>query len=210
MSHAFCHIKVDPADYDLLGLEWGGHYVETCVPFETRHGSQIFQRLSDGVRFAMRQKGYVIVDYIDDYVGVGVLSIANASYLALIDLMNDLGLTISQKKLVSPSTKVTCLGVLIDTVNGTISIPPEKLRDITDTVRQWLSRNVATKHELQSILGLLLYIHKCVKPACVFLNRMLDLLRFAHGRQKVMLTPDFKRDLRWFSKFLPAYNGVSL
>ena len=210
VTSAFRHIKVDPADYDLLGLEWGGHYVDTCVPFGTRHGSQIFQRLSDGVRFAMRQKGYVIVDYIDDYVGVGVPSVANASYFALIDLMNDLGLTISQKKLVSPSTKVTCLGVLIDTVNGTISIPPEKLRDVTDTVRQWLLRNVATKRELQSILGLLLYVHKCVKPERVFLNRMLDLLRFAHGRQKVTLTPDFKRDLRWFSKFLPAYNGVSL
>ena len=210
VSHAFCHVKVDPGDYDLLRLERGGHYVDTCMPFGMHHGSQIFQCLSNGIRFAMHQKGYVIIDYIDDYLTVGIPSIANVSYVALIDLMNDLGLTISQKKLVSPSTKFTCLGVLIDTVNGTISIPPEKLCDVTDTVRQWLSCDVATKRELQSILGLLLYVHKCVKPAHIFLNRMLDLLRFAHGRQKVTLTPDFKRDLRWFSKFLPAYNGVSL
>ena len=59
-------------------------------------------------------------------------------------------------------------------------------------------------------MRLLLYVHKCVKPVPIFLNRMLDLLRYAHRRQKVMLTPDFKRDLRWFSKFLPLYNGVSL
>ena len=39
---------------------------------------------------------------------------------------------------------------------------------------------------------------------------MLDLLRSAHGRQKISLTPEFKRDLRWFAKFLPMYNGVSL
>ena len=32
-------------------------------------------------------------------------------------------LEISQKKLVVPSTKVTCLGVLIDTKSGNISIP---------------------------------------------------------------------------------------
>ena len=123
--------------------------------------------------------------------------------------MGDLGLTISQK-LVPPSMQVTCLGVLIDTVKGTISIPPDKLRDVTSTVCQWLSHDVASKHDLQSILGLLLYIHKCVKPARIFLNRMLDLLRFAHTRQKVTLTPDFKRDLKWFAKFLPVYNGVSL
>ena len=114
-----------------------------------------------------------------------------------------LSLTISQKKLVPPSTQVTCLGVLIDTVKGTISIPPDKLCDVTSTVRQWLLRDVASKHELQSILGLLLYVHKCIKPA-------LDLLRFAHSHQKVTLTPDFKRDFKWFAKFLPEHNGLSL
>ena len=28
--------------------------------------------------------------------------------------------------------------------------------------------------------------------------------------QKVALTPDFKRDLIWFAKFLPQYNKMSL
>ena len=75
----------------------------------------------------MHQKGFTVLDYIDDYIGVGVPSVANASYAALIDLMNELGLTISQKKLVPPSTQATCLGVLIGTVKGTISIPERSL-----------------------------------------------------------------------------------
>ena len=29
-------------------------------------------------------------------------------------------------------------------------------------------------------------------------------------RQKIKLTSDFKRDLRWFAKFLPTYNGILL
>ena len=44
----------------------------------------------------------------------------------------------------------------------------------------------------------------------MFLNRMLELLRSSHGRQKILLTPDFKRDLRWFAKFLSRYNGISM
>ena len=210
VSRAFRHVKIDPGDYDLLGLEWQGVYVDTCIPFGTRHGSQIFQRLSDAVRYMMRQKGYVMVDYIDDYVGMGVPSVAWASYNALTELMAELGLTISEKKLVPPSTQVTCLGVLIDTVKGTLAIPPEKLQDITQAVRHWLGKDVASKRQLQSILGLLLYVHKCVKPARIFLNRMLDLLRSCHGCQKIKLTSNFKRDLRWFAKFLPTYNGISL
>ena len=33
ISRAFRHIKVDPLDYDLLGLHWRDVYVDTCVPF---------------------------------------------------------------------------------------------------------------------------------------------------------------------------------
>ena len=181
-------------------------YVDTCVPFGTRHGSQIFQRLSEAIRYIMRQKDFVMVDYIDDYVGMGVPSIAWVSYNALTELMGEQGLTIIEKKLVPPSTQVTCLGVLID--KGTLSIPPEKLHDITQVVCHWLGKDVTSKRQLQSILGLLLYVHKCVKPAHIFLNRMLDLLRSLHGRKKIELTHGFKRDLRWFAKFLPAYNGI--
>ena len=75
---------------------------------------------------------------------------------------------------------------------------------------QWLSRVFCTKRQLQSILGLLLYVHKCVKRARAFLNRLLAILRSNHDSQKIILTSNFKRDLRWFAKFLPQYNGVSL
>ena len=182
VSRAFRHVKVDPGDYDLLGLQWQGYYLDTCVPFETLHGSQIFQCLSDGIRYIMRQKGFPMIDYIDDYVGFGIPSIAWASYEALLELMDQLGLTVSEKNLVPPSTCVTCLGIMIDTVAGTIAIPPEKLATILSEVRRWLRSDVASKRQLQSILGLLLYIHKCVRPARVLLNRML--LRSAHGRSK--------------------------
>ena len=46
VSRAFRHAKVDPGGYDLRGLDWHHAYVDTCVPFGTRHGSQIFQLLS--------------------------------------------------------------------------------------------------------------------------------------------------------------------
>ena len=78
------------------------------------------------------------------------------------------------------------------------------------TLNEWHNKKTCTKRQLQSLPGLLLYVHKCVKPARAFLNCMLALLRSGHAKQKIDLTPDFKRDLRWFGKFLPLYNGVSL
>ena len=103
--------------------------------------------------------------------------------------MNDLGLTISDSKLGAPSTKVVCLGVLINTKDGTVSILPEKLRQISDTVRQWLTKETCIKRQLQLLLGLLLSVHKSVKPARAFLNRLLTLLRSGHASQKNSLDP---------------------
>ena len=116
----------------------------------------------------------------------------------------------SEKKLVSPTTQATCLGVNINTIAGTISIPPEKLDQITNTVKLWLTKMRCTKKELQSLLGQLLYVHKCVRPARIFLNRMLELLRHNYENSVINLTHGFRRDLRWFDRFLRKYNGVSM
>ena len=37
LSRAFRHIKVDPLDYDLLGLSWHHVYINTYVPLGSRH-----------------------------------------------------------------------------------------------------------------------------------------------------------------------------
>ena len=48
-----------------------------------------------------------------------------------LNLLQELGFTISEKKLTRPDTKVVCLGIMFDTAACTISIPPTKLQDTT-------------------------------------------------------------------------------
>ena len=76
-------------------------------------------------------------------------------------------------------------------------------------LQDWQHKKFCSKQQLQSLLGNLLYIHKCVHPARMFLNRMLDLLRANYDKKSITLTHDFKRDLMWFIKFAEKYNGVS-
>ena len=101
-----------------MGLNWDGFYFDSCLPFGFKHGSKIFQRTIDAVRYIMRNQNYDIINYIDDLIGFGLPSTVHSSYKYLLE---KLGLTISNKKLIPPSTVVTCLGVQIDTVQGTIS-----------------------------------------------------------------------------------------
>ena len=210
VSRAFRHLKIDPGDYDLLGLRWDAAFFDTCLPFGSRHGSQNFQRVSDAVRYALHCHGYRVTNYIDDFVGYGTPDVARRSYDYLRNIIERLGLTISEKKLVAPTTSAVCLGVLIDTVKGTVAIPDEKMRQIKKSVIDWQNKVTCSKRQLQSLLGQLLYIHKCVRPARIFLNRMLDLLRQNYDANTIKLTQAFRRDLRWFTKFVDKYNGVSM
>ena len=71
-----------------------------------------------------------LCNYIDDLIYTGLPNEIHTSYNTLIALLQELGLEISQSKLVSPTTTAICLGIEIDTVNRMLKIPDEKLSEI--------------------------------------------------------------------------------
>ena len=147
ISRAFRHVKIDPRDYFLLGLKHQDYYLYTCLLFRYRNGSRIFQRLSDAIRFIMKSQGYDVINYIDDVIGFSTISTAKPSFEALTKLLQKLGLDISIKKLDHPSTKVTCLGVEVDTKTLMVAIPSEKVSEILQKCHQWSEKAYVTKNE---------------------------------------------------------------
>ena len=105
ISRAFCHVPIDPGDLDLLGLHWEGYFLDQSLPFGFKHGSSIFQRMSDVVHFIMTQEGHSIWNYIDDFLCVSLPSKIDKTFSRLQELLGELGLSVSAKKLVPPSTK---------------------------------------------------------------------------------------------------------
>ena len=53
ISRVFRHVPIDPGDLDLLGFHWEGYFLDQFLPFGFKHGSSIFQRLSDGIWYIM-------------------------------------------------------------------------------------------------------------------------------------------------------------
>ena len=114
---------------------------------------------------------------------------------------------ISESKLYEPQTCIPCLGFNVNIETGIISIPEEKLAEIVTLCLDWSTRGKSNKKALQSLVGSLLYIHKCVRPARLFVNRILATLRQTPKDGNITLSPEFKRDMAWFNAFLPAFNG---
>ena len=140
----------------------------------------------------MRQQGFPhLYNYVDDLIYCGLPSNMHQSFETLLELLTQLGLTINPKTLVAPCTSLVCLGVLINTETRTMSVPPDKLDSIIDMCCQWKTKKFCSKRQLQSLLGSLLYVSKCVKPAHTFLNRMLMLLRENFEKDTIFLNTAF-------------------
>ena len=110
-----------------------------------------------------------------------------------------MGLKISVSKLIEPTTAAVCLGIEINTVNRTLRIPNDKLKDIQQICLDHVTKQKVTKSQYQSLLVSLLYITKCVKPARFFLKHMLTLLRENTLANCIKLTSEFHKDLNWFN-----------
>ena len=83
----------------------------------------------------------------------------------LLALLQDLGLPVSERKLEAPCRELTCLGIVFDISCQQIRIPQLKLLEVITLCSEWSHKTRATKHQLQSLIGKLVSISKCGKPA---------------------------------------------
>ena len=210
IERAFRNMPIDPRDARFLGLYWDGAYwIDRSIPFGFLHGSSCCQRVTDAVRYVVNSKGGNIFNYCDDFIGVDLPGDATRNFRILEQTLQDMGLPNNVKKRVEPTSVAICLGLCIDIIHGTVSIPDDKLLEIHTICNKFANYKTVTKVMFQSLLGKLLYVSRCIKSSRLFLGRMLQLLRDSHDSKRVKLTQDFHKDLAWFRAFLYTFNGVS-
>ena len=76
----------------------------------------------------MKSQGHDVINHTDDVIGFGTIYTTNASFCTLQNLLEKVGFEIRIIKLVQPTTKVTCLGVKVNTKEFTVSVPDDKLK----------------------------------------------------------------------------------
>ena len=139
----------------------------------------------------MRKNGYELFGYLDDYILVAEHADIHAAFYFLYELILELGLMINPKKLTPPSKVTNCLGIVFNLVDFSLSISEEKIASIKDTVSEVMTKKSLTRTQFQSLNGKLLYIHRCVRPARIFINRILALFRKNHQKRRIVLEDGF-------------------
>jgi hypothetical protein len=174
-----------------LGLEVEGQFfLDTSLPFGWRSGTLACQRVTDCVRYILDSKVVVVANYIDDFIGICPASLAEHQFRETLNLLKELNLTVSGEKTVKPEWRVTCLGIDIDCKEGRLYIPKIKLDDIVRVCIEYMNKNVITRTQLQSLIGLI-FMHKAIKSVRTFINRILALLRqIKSNRQSIEVNDD--------------------
>ena len=212
LARGYRQLRVDPWDWPLLGFTHGGHcYMDVCPPFGLKTSAMFMQRTSQAICFIHGKRGFLSRAYLDDFGGAEKSSDRAAQALhTLQGIMNDLGVREAPHKVCAPSTCMIWLGIMYDTIAMTMTIPEGKMAEVMGIVSDWEHRIKATRKEVQSLLGLLQFVASVSPPVRVFTNRMLNNLREMPHRGRDTLSLGFKRDLEFFRRLLPQYNGVRI
>ena len=192
VARTFRNLRVVPADSLKLGIKWHDNfYIDIGIAFGWTHGSALFQISSDTIAYIMSKEGIQLTCYIDDYIGVVPKSKAEGVFKRMCALLHELSLPINQNKLTAPTERLTYLGIDIDIENNTLSISEDKLKAIYPECLEVSTKTVLSRQKYQSLLGKLLYIQKCVKPARVFINRILAVFRNNSHTRTIPLSAAF-------------------
>jgi hypothetical protein len=101
-----------------------------------------------------------------------------------------------------------CLGITFNIKIGVLQIPPHKLQEVLSLCNFYLSKSKITKTNLQALIGSLMFLHKAIKPARLFVNHILALLRDMGDAPQAAIDEGTHQDLRWFIACAHAVNGT--
>jgi hypothetical protein len=219
LRSAYRSVKIHPDDWAFTGLTWKftGHssetyLIDTRLPFGSRRAPHIFHRLTQAVTRMMARRGFKIVAYLDDFfIHEETFERCQSAIYTLLMLLRRLGFYISYEKMEGPATRVTFLGIDIDSESFTLELNKGKLQQFRDMLLQFAQRKRASLRQLQQLAGRLNWACQVVKGGRTYLRRILDMTRpLQHAHHKVLLPSSFFEDLNWWLQFLHIFNGKCL
>ena len=182
ISNAFRLLPVNKSDFDLLGFTFEGkYYFDMNVPMGCRISSRLFEEFSTFLNWFLNgwNKAHNTDHYCDDFVFSGPAGSPKCQ-LALDHfrtLCKFLGIPIAEEKTVAPCTRITFLGLGIDTVTQQVKIPKKKLAECKRRLKNIARKSRVTLKQLQSLLGYLNFLCRAIAGGRAFLQRLVALTR---------------------------------
>ena len=217
LSNAYRSVPIHPSCYKFTGLHWvfegDSHpiyFTDTRLPFGASESPEKFQRCTSAVVRMLARRGYTAIVYLDDFLIIeSNYERCQEAYTELLSLLQNLGFTINWDKVEAPCQKLTFLGVEIDSVSRTLSLPTDKLSELQTLLNSWLHKKKATKKELQSLVGKLNWAARVERGGRTFLRRLIDVMcTLKRKHHHIRLSSSAQADVTWWATFISQFNGT--
>ena len=209
LKRTYRQIPVDPGDVYMLGYTWkGATYADRVLPMGLRSAAYICQRITNAIQYICTQRGVSIVNYLDDFAGAETWDKAQEAFCTVHAVLTELGFQEATDKACAPKAVMEFLGIEFHTQSLTLHVTPQRMLDIEQGLREWERKTQVNKTELQSLIGKLLLVAKCVRPGRLFVGRLLELLRSLPDNKRHTLHPEYRKDITWWQHFMRHFSGV--
>ena len=126
-------------------------------------------------------------------------------------LCQAIGAPIKEEKVEGPTTSLTFLGIVLDTLSMEASMSVECKTSLLTAIHSFLTFRKCTKRQLLSLIGKLSFACKVVPAGRIFLRRLIDLsCSVTRLHHHIRITNEARLDLQWWLNFLPGWSRTSL
>ena len=214
LKDAYFAVSIHPEHQKLLCFKFQNvTYHFKCLPFGLTSAPRVFTKVLKSLVAFVRRLGRRICIYIDDMLILnspreGALRAASL----MIHLLETLGFTVNmEKSILFPSQEMEFLGVLVNFVHMSFSLPDRKVVNLQKECRRLLSSKTASQWDLAHLIGKMIAAKAAVFQAPLHYRALqhqknsLDIQRVPLHR-KVILDVEALLDMEWWVNNLPTAN----
>ena len=212
LTGAFKQIPVCIGEIHLLGfVHRHKYYFDITLPQGLSNSCYICQRVTDMLMYIYSLQGFEGINYLDDLGGAETALRAEEAYTALGRVISSAGALEAPHKATPPTPRMVFLGTLVDAEKQRIEVMPERLLELQLELQHWLTVELVTIKQVQSLVGKLSFCSVAIRLGRIFFSHMLNFLRENFGNKSFLpVTQEFRDDVKWWSINIAQFNGVSM
>lgn len=188
LHSAFRQLPIAPKDYRWLVMKaknpltqkWQ-YFFDKALPFGSSRSCALFAAFSDALAAIFEAKARALFgrssietdSYLDDFFFADLLiNLCNEQVELFLQLCNLINFPVSMDKTVWATQIIIFLGIIINTITQTVSIPQEKVDKAVALMDNILRSKKVLVSELQRITGMLNFFCRAIVPGRTFTRRL--------------------------------------
>ena len=211
LRKAYRFQKMCPGSINLLGFCVNNElYFDVALSMGSRSAAFCCQRTTNMITYIYKLEGFEQINYLDDLGSAEIKELAWIAYQVMGEILEKIGIEESLPKAQPPSVIAVFLGVLFNTVEMTMSITKERVKEMQELISQWLMKKSATLNEIQKLLGKLNFICNTVRAGRIFVSRLINEMKTFSSNGRRRLKTELKKDLLWWKEYMLDFDGISI